>query len=406
MRYTVNSIFIIIGIALMLFACLFSAILPSGLDYVDEFFCVAVIILFLISMARGKRVFKFYFWFLLLIPIGFLGNLMYDVQSDFNLAVQDAFLFIKPYVLLMYILTSVNEFQAWKIYKFLMRVSKIIIITLSAFSVLTILWNMGIARGLFGMFAGMVDYKGMFVFYAGFGGTVAELIILALAVVASDSKNNRLLYFILSLIVILRVDSGLGNLSIVAYMAVYFFLEKQKRFRWYYLLIIVPLCLWVGRGEIMGYLLNSDAPRYKLFYFSFITAWQYFPIGAGFAAYGSTTAMTHYSSLYYRYKFNLSWGMKENETFFLMDSYYPQIVGQLGFLGTVIYIIFMVKLFFKIIWSILNIAIKSAAVYLLGVWFVAGLGFGTSSLWGCMVFAIISILYLTDKYHTNIAGGD
>ena len=390
MRYTVNSIFIIIGIALMLFACSFSAVLPSEWGYVDEFFCVAVIILFLISMARGKRVFKFYFWFLLLIPIGFLGNLMYGVQSDFKLAVQDAFLFIKPYVLLMYILTSVNEFQAWKIYKFLMRVSKIMIITLSAFSVLTILWNMRI----------------VFTFYAGFGGTVAELIILALAVVVSDSKNNRLLYFILSLIVILRVDSGLGNLSIIGYVVIYFFLEKQKKFRWYYLLIIVPLCLWIGRGEIMGYLLDSEAPRYKLFYFSFITAWQYFPIGAGFAAYGSTTAMTHYSSLYYRYKFNLSWGMKENETFFLMDSYYPQIVGQLGFLGTVIYIIFMVKLFFKIIWSILNIAIKSAAVYLLGVWFVAGLGFGTSSLWGCMVFAIISILYLTDKYHTNIAGGD
>ena len=122
------------------------------------------------------------------------------------------------------------------------------------------------------------------------------------------------------------------------------------------------------------------------------------PIGAGFATYGSSVAANQYSNLYYLYGFSNRWGMGKNDTGFLVDSYYPQIIAQTGFLGSALYGIFMYKLFFKIIMRMQNNSAKTATIYLFAIWAVSGLGFGSSSLWGCLVYAVIPILYLVDKY--------
>ncbi len=393
MKYKVNSVFLVLGISLMLLTLLFNTVLPTWINYVDDVFCAVVLVLFVISLFLKKKVFKFYIWFFLLILIGLMGNYIYNVQKNLVFALTDAFMFLKPYILLMYIIISVNSIQAKKIYRILTGISKLAIIILATAAILSLLKlenNIEIIRD-------MLNSVGEFEFYTGFTGAVADVTIVCLTIIVSNPKNNRLFYYVLSLIVILRSESGLGILSIVGYAAVYFFMEKKKKFHWYYLLIIIPLCLWVGRNEITGYLLNDEAPRYLLFYYSIITAWKYLPIGSGFATYGSAVAANQYSNLYYLYGFSNRWGMGKNDTYFLMDSYYPQIIAQTGFLGSALYGIFMYKLFFKIIMRIQNNSTKTAAIYLFATWAVSGLGFGSGSLWGCLVYAVIPILYLVDK---------
>ncbi len=394
MKHRVNSVFLVWGISLMFLAFLFNTVLPAWINYVDDAFCAVVVVLFVISLFLKKKVFKFYFWIFLLILIGLMGNYMYDVQKNFTFALTDAFMFIKPYILLMYIIISVNSIQAQKIYRILTEISKIAIIILAVAAILSLLK----LESFIGIIEGMVNSVGEFEFYTGFTGSAADIIIVCLTIIVSNPRNNRLVYYVLSLIVILRTGSGLGILAIVGYAAVYFFMERKKKFHWYYLLIIVPLCFWVGRNEITSYLLNAEAPRYLLFYYSIITAWEYLPIGAGFATYGSSVAANQYSNLYYLYGFSNRWGMGKNDTGFLVDSYYPQIIAQTGFLGSALYGIFMYKLFFKIIMRMQNNSAKTATIYLFAIWAVSGLGFGSSSLWGCLVYAVIPILYLVDKY--------
>ena len=85
---------------------------------------------------------------------------------------------------------------------------------------------------------------------------------------------------------------------------IYFFVEKQKKFHWYYLIPIGIFGLWISWNEISNYLLDSTAPRAELFIFGIITAIKYFPIGSGFSTYASSMAVSYYSKLYYIYGFN------------------------------------------------------------------------------------------------------
>ena len=159
----------------------------------------------------------------------------------------------------------------------------------------------------------------------------------------------------------------------------------------------------VGWNEISGYLLDTNAPRYLLFYYSLVTAWDYIPIGSGFASFGSPLAATQYSSLYYRYGFNYKWGMSEGDTSFLLDSYFPQIIAQTGILGSAIYIMFIYKVFSYFIFSIKDVSVKASAIFIFIIWLASGLGFGCGSTWGCLAWMIIPIFYLINE---NYEGQD
>lgn len=107
---------------------------------------------------------------------------------------------------------------------------------------------------------------------------------------------------------------------------------------------------------------------------------DYFPIGTGFGTYASYAANAHYSAVYEKYGFltnycipiseaeaqayfdcglrNFVYQLKDNMGYvynelgpnsdFLNDTFWPIILGQTGFLGTVAYLMIMVLLFVKI----------------------------------------------------------
>ena len=394
--FSLNVIFITIGIALMIAYDLFG-LEYVGYGYVDEIFCLICLLSLFMNALMPKRMPKYFFYLLAaliaLLFLGFLGNLFSGVQTDFLVIAEDAFIFCKPYILFLYVITTVKEHQVKMIYDYFTVICKILIIIIFFFSVASLIfgWNMQNSKGEFS-----------FLSKIGFTGIPAMWTVLLLAVIVSNKNNNRFLYYILSAIVIFMTNSGLGKLSIVGLLAIYLFLEKRKKFKWYYLLMIIPICLWVGRSEISGYLMNPNAPRFLLFYYSFVTAFKYFPFGSGFATYASTMAAKVYSKLYYVYGFNQRYGMDYNSRSFLMDSYYPQIVGQFGIFGVILFGYFMFVILKKIILRIRNRYIRNASLYLFATWAIAGLGFGISGLWGCMVYLVLALLYLMDVRMSNL----
>lgn len=75
---------------------------------------------------------------------------------------------------------------------------------------------------------------------------------------------------------------------------------------------------------------------------AFEIARDYFPIGVGFASYASHTAAIAYSPVYYLYGVNSIWELSPNNPHaFLDDTFWPIIVAQSGFIGTICYLIFL-----------------------------------------------------------------
>ena len=127
-------------------------------------------------------------------------------------------------------------------------------------------------------------------------------------------------------------------------MAIMF--RKQDKFKLRYVLpvvIIVALFTW---RDIEEYLL-SDSIRRELLVYGGRVANMYFPLGSGFATYGSEMAQRYYSKLYDMFGWRNTWGFGP-ESNYLNDNFFASIIGQFGWIGFAVYLYAMLRLFMMV----------------------------------------------------------
>lgn len=368
---------------LFAFSELFSV---TYLEYVDEivgvFAFLYILFKFIVKRINKSslKIKKILLLLILIIITGILGNLIWKINNfDIYNILLDIFLFIKPYLIFLFAYTYLSDFEINRLLKAIKIISKIMIIILFASCVLFIFDK--------SFFSGSYN---QFIFLSGFGGTVSNWIIIFLSIIILTEKKISILYYLLSSIIIYYSNSGLGLLGLLIILA-FSFISKQIHFKWYYLLVFIPFALITSYDEISGYLLDISSPRGKFFYYSFVTANQYFPIGSGFASYGSMVAANNYSNLYYLYDFNTIWGMTADSTSYLLDNYYPMIIGQFGYFGFVCFLLIVKTLYFDFIKNIYNKKRRYAAIEIFIYIFVMALGFNISGVGGCAMFLILAI---------------
>lgn len=386
-----DSIFVCFSIVTFMLNDLFAI---ESLSYIDEFvglICiVGVGILFIPRIIFGNHnrihILKLIVCMVLMVITGLLGNYYFPIQSDFKVALIDVFLFLKKYMIFIFMLMIMTEDKANEIYNILLPLSKCMITILSMLAIINKIHDIG--------FTGAI---GEFAFLSHFGGTVSCWIIIFLAIIMCDSSKTRFFFYIAGSIVIFLSDSGLGILGAGLIVMMYFFVEKNQKIKWYYVVMIMCIGYFISRDTINQYLLDPTAPRALLLHYSIVTAEIFSPIGAGFATFGSATAVTHYSKLYYQYGFNQLYGMTKKEPLFLMDSYYPVVIGQMGYLGIIFLVLFIIVLMRYYIFKIKVAQIRCYALYLILCLAIAGLGFGTGGPWGCSVYIILVVIMYLDK---------
>ncbi|WP_140398057.1 hypothetical protein [Lachnoclostridium sp. An169] len=116
------------------------------------------------------------------------------------------------------------------------------------------------------------------------------------------------------------------------------------------LVFLVIVIVLIGSFQIQTYLMNENAPRYLFFYYGSVTANDYFPLGSGFATFGSDQAARQYSPLYYLYGFTRLFGMNPDDGSFLSDTFWAMALGQFGWIGFFLYCFVYLRIFisFKI----------------------------------------------------------
>jgi hypothetical protein len=92
---------------------------------------------------------------------------------------------------------------------------------------------------------------------------------------------------------------------------------------------------------------------------------KYFPLGTGFATFGSALAAENYSPLYVSLGFNSLHGGSAADPRFLSDSFWPTVIAQTGWIGGLLFlgvVICLVVLVFRtpnrlqyVFWSMLTI---------------------------------------------------
>ena len=383
-RYKSDEIayFLCFYVTLMIFAEMFETIIPAQFKYADEIFALIALMYIGCRLLLGyslRNVEKTLVISVSLIVLcGILGNIIYGIHKSAISVVLDVFLFIKIYASMLLALMAIKGDRVNAIYHYMLAFSKLLLCIVTFLILLDAALN-----------GWQNKYSIFFTYY----GSLSWWVSLFFAIVYTDKTCKRLFYFICTAVIITKNGSDLGLLSLGMMVVIYLFVEKSRKFRWYHFAIMLCVGAWIGWQDIGRYLMNVKAPRFLLIYYGFITANRYFPLGSGFATYASAQAARTYSKLYYEYGFDRVWGMTPDTKHFIQDSYYPVVVGQTGYIGTIVFAIFMCVVMKRIVLDTKDKYFRCGSLIVISTWLAAGIGFlGSATSWGCCVFIVIVLL--------------
>ena len=92
--------------------------------------------------------------------------------------------------------------------------------------------------------------------------------------------------------------------------------------------------------------INGTSARYSLLSGSEQLMKIYFPLGVGFGKFASWYARLDYSEYYYQLGLTNVYGLTPQNPFFATDTFWPILFGETGFIGTIVYTILLIYLFF------------------------------------------------------------
>ncbi len=162
-----------------------------------------------------------------------------------------------------------------------------------------------------------------------------------LIVIWASTVRSRALVMITVWLFICHISRNINM-----FLAIYDNRIVKKIFRPQYTLTILSIIVLMGAGQLSKYFGNGIKSARNLLVSGGLRIMNdFFPWGAGFGTFGTETAATYYSPLYYQYDLNSFWGLAENGSE-LTDCYWPAICGELGIIGLALMVI-LVYLFIR-----------------------------------------------------------
>lgn len=227
------------------------------------------------------------------------------------------------------------------------------------------------------------------------------LIVMTLCLIQLHGRaRQRQLFFIgctlLLMISTLRSRAILfGIVYVIGYL--YFVAGKRLRIKMRYIIAVIILGLYIGMPKFQYYFYSSNAARSVLLRNGVKTAQTYFPIGAGFASYGTHAARMYWSPLYNTYSFNNYFGLSQEMGDFLTDGYWPAILGEFGILGTILVLILIIRIIIQVLKESRSSSIQRfAAVY--GMAFMTASSLVTGSFFAVTAVSTMALIAIAVKY--------
>lgn len=318
-------------------------------QYFDEILALISIIYFAfyIIKNRGKITVKksnLYIFALLIIitSIGIYANVKYKYQ-DYQYVFADLLVFWKFFlVYLGFEILARNKIEKYK--KIIAKNIKILSIL---FMILTIL------NYIFTIFPSMGYRYGIRANQLFFGhpmslSWVCVFLLVTLIYCEKPNKRNCIYIIFLNLIIASTLRSKSIAFVIVSLIIFLYNQCSNKKIDTLKIFVVGVICLAVGYKQIYYYFMEEDTARSALLTTSIEIANDHFPTGAGFGTFGSYFSGQNYSPLYEMYEIDEVWGLRESNPNFISDSFWPMILGQFGYIGTILYVLCSIIIYIKI----------------------------------------------------------
>lgn len=314
----------------------------TGFSYIDECVTVAAFISYVCSSLVGMNGNKeeFGIWAKrcivllgLFVIAGLISNAFSGVDAAFIAISIDFFTCIKyPVCFICFVLYFRDNHCLLDV---ILSEIKLLLVAFLIFGVLNIFFSIGD----FGADDPRFGFKRSFQFVFGHPEGLVFVCVGFLLILVRDFARNRT-WLLISLFVICLTLRTKGIAFVGVALLLFFTWGHRGRLRLSHVLLGLLSAVLIGWDQFQSYYQGSGYARNELTRVAFVLANKYFPLGTGFATFGSniTGDPKYYSSLYYQYRLNTVWGLYPGEASFLSDVFWPTVMAQFGWVGLFVYV--------------------------------------------------------------------
>lgn len=171
------------------------------------------------------------------------------------------------------------------------------------------------------------------------------LICAVILVFNSQRYKNDFYLVIATFIVVATMRMRHVAMMLIIWVVYFYFIKMRLRSKFMLGISVVAVAFLIGYDQFVNYYGNVTETRGIVTSVSFALANSHFPLGVGFAGYGSNMARQYYAPIYESLGFTRIWGLNfENDTF-LTDQFWPAVIGQFGWIGLILFVLILVQIY-------------------------------------------------------------
>lgn len=295
-----------------------------------------------------------------LIAIGLIGNLISDANQPVRAIIQDILSNLKyPLFSIAIPYISLSDLQKQRLSDGLSFFIRLLFFILFISAIISLFYDIGLSSGIR---YGIKSFKFIYESPASLNAFYYLFMIIHSATLYKNNKLRKFstLFTIIGIIpwcLTLRSRSfGFASLYIIIYVYLIYIRKKNQvyKFKIYHVIFFSFIMILLCWDAINKYFFESDkVARYLLLHTSIDISKNYFPVGSGFGTFGTEASREYYCNLYYKYGFDMIYGLNQETAKFITDQFWFAILAQFGVLGLIIEAIIIYKLLQRI-WKVSN----------------------------------------------------
>ncbi len=325
-------------------------IVSKVFNYVDDVIALCCLVYIALCFLSKRRVSvddrKILIMYILFAIIGVAGSVVTKIQSPLT-CVSDLFTCSK--FILGYLATRLY-FKGCNPNLLKRSVSTITKLLVVIFFVLAI--HDEFMTPFFGIFDNRLFGKSIELFYPHPTYLAAACIVFLLVLATTNGPENNIIYMVMASTIIVFTFRAKAISFVAVFWGLYLMIDVWKiKNKIIYVTVSAILAGYLAYDQFITYFMSKTwSARAVLFTDAITVAKRYFPIGAGFASFGTNMSVVSYSPLYYAFGYNNIEGMSKSTAAYLNDGFWQACIAQFGALGVVLFV-FLIYFFMKKTWS-------------------------------------------------------
>lgn len=328
-----------------------------GLNYWDELFIVLVPLYYMFASRRliiRKKQLNILGTLIVLIAIGLISNALHpEFQSSSVAILKDIIAAIKFPMLMIFLMQNRNSDRQNKILHDAAQVSRVLIYIMFAVAIIGYFVDIGVYHDEIRL---VKCYK----FFFSHATFLVSSVVMMISILLVDGVKRNRRELIVAGILIFLAGRTKGYIMIAVLLLIFMVkpavvssgfarrsggLKLKKRYMIVGLMCVGIIGYMLGKSKVVDYIgWGLLAARPALYIVGFQLLKDCFPFGSGFGTFASSISGKYYSNVYSLYHISSVYGLKQGNTNYIADTFFPYVYGQFGIMGAITYILLLLKL--------------------------------------------------------------